>query len=262
MWLAGIALPLVCLVLVFSLVFTNSVPYFFSVALLLIPLISAVTAPAEAVALIGALSWVAAYVLHYEDPASSPQWLLIAVFVSTLVGVILAVLRPARALSAQSERRRAQFDQAVRERSFVDRLTGLPNRSGFLRLALGRLEPQSTVAILAADSSSPSLQEEATRAVGRRLRAAVADSDTVARWADTEFVLLCDVEYETGKVIVRAVHDAISGEDVMTSQGPIEVKIPTGASAWDDEPVEEAIIRARIRMAVSRDSECMPVLSG
>ncbi|EFC83098.1 GGDEF domain-containing protein [Parafrankia sp. EUN1f] len=141
-------------------------------------------------------------------------------FVETIAGQISLALMLAR--SREAERTRAA---SARRSSLHDALTGLPNRTSFLR-SLGRALLQSQrrggrAAVLFVDldgfkavndTLGHRAGDDLLREIAGRLRRAVRPADVVARFAGDEFAVLCEEIATVGDVeaIARDVVDALA----------------------------------------------------
>jgi diguanylate cyclase (GGDEF)-like protein/PAS domain S-box-containing protein len=151
-----------------------------------------------------------------------------------------------------TEQRRTEEDLAYR--ATHDTLTGLPNRSllvDHLRLALARARrEESAVAVLFCDldrfkAVNDTLGHEAGDEllveVARRLRAAVRPSDTVARLAGDEFVMVCEqIESEVEALSITARITTTIDQPYLLTAGEAEVTASIGV-ALSDQHHDDAI---------------------
>jgi diguanylate cyclase (GGDEF)-like protein len=146
---------------------------------------------------------------------------------------------------------RAQRQDELGQLALHDPLTGLPNRTLLfdrLQQALARaVRNGSTVMLVAvqlddfavfADGLGLGAAEQVLVQVAHRLSAEIRPSDTVARLANDEFVVLCDgADQEASQTLVRRLHEAMGrsvavGEAELAIQSSVAavVHLPTAAS--------------------------------
>ncbi|MDR7334358.1 PAS domain S-box protein [Roseateles asaccharophilus] len=140
-----------------------------------------------------------------------------------------------------------QAEQRLLELAHVDALTGLPNRREFesrlqLALARARRQRQAMAVIfmdvdhfkLINDGHGHAVGDVVLKEFGARIRAAIRATDTAARLAGDEFVVILEglnSDAEASRVAAKLV-DAIRPPMLLPGGGEIEVTTSVGMACW------------------------------
>jgi diguanylate cyclase (GGDEF)-like protein len=185
---------------------------------------------------------------------------------ATLLGAeeldFLAALADVAAVAAD----RAEAEAETRRRALTDPLTGLPNRVLFvdrIEHALTRARREgSRVAVLYVDldrfkmvndSLGHAAGDELLVAIAPRLRAAVRESDTVARLAADEFAVLCEGIHEDADALIVGDRIAAALLDLVpVGDRELFVTASTGIAVTTDATETAEILLSRADAAMYR----------
>lgn len=148
-------------------------------------------------------------------------------------------------------------NRALEHRALHDALTGLPNRAlledrlehelararrsgGRLAVLFGDLDRFKAVN----DGLGHEAGDEVLRTVAQRLRRAARSTDTVARIAGDEFVVICpDVTgSEEAEVVASRLREAV-GHPIALADGPVTVQISIGVALAHGDPDRDLLLQ-------------------
>ncbi|HNL50953.1 MAG: GGDEF domain-containing protein [Candidatus Nanopelagicales bacterium] len=272
-WLWAAGLPLALVVLILAADWIEGPKTAFVGVLVVVPMLSAVFATPAVTAVVGAITWLAAFAfgLVAADGNVPAQYIRLGILAVVGIGAVAAAAKRMRIQDQLTQAQLAAADaDKVRRQANTDWLTGVLNRRGLAVEFAERAGSSGSVIMLDVDGMKQvndtlghRAGDDLLKAVAGRVRSCTQAKDAVGRWGGDEFVVLTDATLEQAQMIADRIRGVVCTQPVRTSVGLIDARLSIGfADFGPGDDIDQALVDADASMYREKRGNGEPVEEG